>query len=184
MLSEEARDELLDIARKSVESAVRGETVPELESDNEKLQDKVGAFVTLKTNGHLRGCLGRFTSDLPLWETVQKMAVAAATEDPRFMGNRIQPEELDQVKIEISVLSPLEKTDDPMELELGTHGIYVQKGRRTGCFLPQVATETGWSKEEFLQRCCSGKAGLSPDAWKDPDTDVYLFTAEVIGENG
>ncbi|MFW5915583.1 MAG: AMMECR1 domain-containing protein [Planctomycetota bacterium] len=84
----------------------------------------------------------------------------------------------------MSVLSPLEKTGDPMELELGTHGIYVQKGRRTGCFLPQVATETGWSKEEFLQRCCSGKAGLSPDAWKDPDTDVYLFTAEVIGENG
>jgi AmmeMemoRadiSam system protein A len=183
MLSIEAREELLKIARTTVEAAVRGERVMKMPARSEELKGKQGAFVTLKTNGQLRGCIGRFVSEVPLWKIVQQMAVSAATQDPRFVGRRIQPQELDEVEIEISVLSPLQKTDDPLSLELGRHGIYIRQGGRTGCFLPQVATETGWSKEQFLSKCCAGKAGLSSEAWKSRDTEVYLFTAEVIRED-
>jgi uncharacterized protein (TIGR00296 family) len=109
------------------------------------------------------------------------MAKASATSDPRFFADRISASELNQLDIEISVLSPLQKTSEPLNLQLGIDGIYIKKGRATGCFLPQVATETGWSKEEFLSYCCSHKAGLAPDAWNDPETEVYLFTAEVFG---
>jgi len=112
---------------------------------------------------------------------VREMAIAA-TRDQRFLMNPITPGELDQIDIEISVLSPLEKTDDPLSLELGKHGIYIKRGWSSGCFLPQVATETGWSKEEFLSRCCGGKAGLTAEAWREPDTEVFLFTAEIFGE--
>ncbi|RPJ38229.1 MAG: AMMECR1 domain-containing protein, partial [Planctomycetaceae bacterium] len=101
--------------------------------------------------------------------------------DPRFLTNPITFSEVNKLEIEISVLSPLQRTDNPLNLELGTHGIYIKRGYACGCFLPQVADETGWSKEEFLSQCCSHKAGLAPDAWKDPKTEVYLFTAEVFG---
>jgi len=182
MLSDEAADELLRVARQSVKAAVKGQGAPDVKVDHPELQEKQGAFVTLKTDGDLRGCLGRFESDQPLWETVQVMARAAVTEDPRFAGQRITAQELDDLAIEISVLSPMEEIEDPLDIQLGKHGIYVKKGFRTGCFLPQVAEETGWSKEEFLAHCCSGKAGLSSDAWKESDTKVFVFTAEVISE--
>jgi len=116
-----------------------------------------------------------------LIELVAEMAKASATSDPRFFSDPITAEELDQLDIEISVLSPLQRTMDPLSLRLGVDGIYIKRGYATGCFLPQVATETGWSKEEFLSYCCSHKAGLPADAWKDPKTEVYLFTAEVFG---
>ena len=106
----------------------------------------------------------------------------AATQDNRFLANPITPGELEKIDIEISVLSPLERTEDPLSLELGKHGIYIKCGWASGCFLPQVATETGWTKEEFLSQCCGGKAGLPSDAWKQPDTEVFLFTADVFGE--
>jgi AmmeMemoRadiSam system protein A len=109
------------------------------------------------------------------------MAIASATGDPRFFADPITPRELKHLDVEISVLSPLQRTKDPLSLQLGVHGIYIKSGVSSGCFLPQVATETGWDKEEFLSYCCSHKAGLAPDAWKDPDTEVYLFTAEVFG---
>jgi uncharacterized protein (TIGR00296 family) len=88
---------------------------------------------------------------------------------------------LEQLDVEISVLSPLRKTDDPLSLRLGVDGIYIKRGCTSGCFLPQVASETGWSKKEFLSYCCAHKAGLPADAWRDPETEVYLFTAEVFG---
>ena len=110
------------------------------------------------------------------------MAAVSATQDSRFFANPIKTEELDALEIELSVLSPLEKTDDPLSLRLGIDGICIAAASGTGCFLPQVATETGWTTEEFLSYCCSQKAGLDPDAWKDPKTEVYLFTAEVFGE--
>ena len=182
MLSEEAQQELLKIARKTVEALANEEEPPQFQVDTPELQHQQGAFVTLKTNGRLRGCIGQFTADKPLWQVVQQMAEAAATQDPRFAGNRIRPSELDLLHVEISVLSQMEEMDNPLDIELGTHGIYVKKGFRTGCFLPQVATETGWEKEQFLAKCCAGKAGLAADAWKDPDTQVYSFTAEVIEE--
>ena len=180
MLSQQAREELLTIARRTVEAAVRGEGPPRFDVKDPELLVKQGAFVTLKTGGQLRGCIGRFTSDLPLWETIRGMAISSALEDPRFVGNRLRPGELDGLHVEVSVLSPLERTNDPLGIELGKHGIYIRRGNRSGCFLPQVATETGWSKEEFLSHCCAGKAGLPPDAWKDPQTEVLTFTAEII----
>jgi AmmeMemoRadiSam system protein A len=112
---------------------------------------------------------------------VVEMAQASATGDPRFLDDPITPDELPNLDIEISVLSPLKKTTDPLSLRLGVDGIYIKRGLYSGCFLPQVAEETGWTKEEFLSYCCSHKAGLPADAWKDPKTDVFLFTAEVFG---
>ncbi|MHC4592171.1 MAG: AmmeMemoRadiSam system protein A [Planctomycetota bacterium] len=183
MLSENSRKQLLNIARRTVEAVVKKEQRPQFDIQEPELCGQQGAFVTLRTNGNLRGCIGRFIADRPLWQIVRDMAVAAASEDPRFFGMQIQPAELPDVRIEISVLSPLRRIRDPMqEVELGKHGIYMKHGVRSGCFLPQVATETGWSKEEFLSHCCSGKAGLPPDAWEDPRTEVYVFTAEVLEE--
>jgi AmmeMemoRadiSam system protein A len=181
-MTEKARKELLRIARETVEAVVRGKPAPEFQTDDPELQVKSGAFVTLKNHGELRGCIGRFTSDKPVHSTIVDMAISSATEDPRFAYDRITPGELADLDVEISVLSPMERIADPLKLVLGTHGIYIRRGPRTGCFLPQVATETGWSKEEFLSRCCSGKAGLPPDAWRDPQTEVYVYTAEVFGE--
>lgn len=183
MLSENSRKQLLVIARRTVEAVVRKEQRPEFDVQEPELCGQQGAFVTLRTDGNLRGCIGRFVADRPLWQIVRDMAVAAASEDPRFFGMPLQPAELPDLHIEISVLSPLRRIRDPMqEVELGEHGIYIKHGFRSGCFLPQVATETGWSKEEFLNHCCSGKAGLPPDAWRDPRTEVYVFTAEILEE--
>lgn len=172
---------LLKIARDSVRAAICGTPEPKISVDSSTLGRQCGAFVTLKTDGDLRGCIGNFVSSEPLYRMVEQMARAAAVEDPRFFGRRIRPHEIDSLEIEISILSPLEKTSDPLSLELGRHGIFIRRGSRSGCFLPQVALETGWSKEEFLENCCSGKAGLPHDAWRDDDTDVFLFTATIIG---
>ncbi len=182
MLSQQARRRLLELARGAVEAAVKGQRLEPVEVDAPELQGHQGAFVTLKTRGRLRGCIGRFVADRPLWKTVRRMAASSATEDSRFETMRLRPEELGELDIEISVLSPLERIENPLDLELGTHGIYIRRGMRTGCFLPQVATETGWSKEQFLSQCCAGKAGLPPDAWQDPETEVLVFTAEIVTE--
>jgi AmmeMemoRadiSam system protein A len=180
-MNDNQRQTLLKVARDTVEAVIRRRPVPKVKSDDPDLNAPCGCFVTLKNADRLRGCIGNFTSEGPLIELVAEMAKASATGDPRFFGDTITPRELDQLDVEISVLSPLMRTDDPLSLRLGIDGIYIKKGRASGCFLPQVATETGWSKEELLSYCCSHKAGLAPDAWKDSGTDVYLFTAEVFG---
>ena len=172
---------LLKVARDTVEAVISGEPTEAPQSDDPELNAHCGCFVTLKNKGRLRGCIGQFTSESPLIELVAEMAKASATGDPRFFADRITPDELEELDIEISVLSPLQRADDPLSLRLGVDGIYIKKGPASGCFLPQVATETGWSKEEFLSYCCSHKAGLAPDAWKHPETEVYLFTADVFG---
>jgi AmmeMemoRadiSam system protein A len=182
-MTEQEKKAVLSTARVCVEAAVRSEPPPGCIDKEPFLDEKRGVFVTLKTGGRLRGCIGRFDPDEPLRQLIPEMASAAATEDPRFFGDRLTPEELPQLRIEVSVLSPLEKTSDPMAIELGVHGIYLKRGYRSGCFLPQVATETGWSKEEFLSYCANHKAGLAPDAWKDPKTEVYTFTADIISED-
>jgi AmmeMemoRadiSam system protein A len=187
-LSADARKALLDVARGAVEAAARGEAAPEFPpravegTIGDELAEPRGCFVTLKTHGRLRGCLGHFEADAPARERVREMARASALDDPRFGGDRISPDELADLNIEISVLHPRETIDDPLSIELGRDGIQVRKGARAGCFLPQVATETGWTKEEFLSHCCSHKAGLAPDAWRDPDTEVQRFRAEVFGD--
>ncbi|AQT69649.1 hypothetical protein STSP2_02843 [Anaerohalosphaera lusitana] len=174
---------LLKIAKNSVESAVTGSSNEPPKVDDPDLLQQCGCFVTLKNGNQLRGCIGQFTSDKPLADLVDEMGVSASRRDPRFLTNPITPEELPELNIEISVLSPLEKTGNPLSLEIGTHGIYIISGLSSGCLLPQVAVETGWSKEEFLSYCCQYKAGLAPDAWQDPATDVYLFTAEAFDED-
>ena len=182
-MNEAQRKILLATVRDTVEAAITGRPVPQVKSDDPQLNAHCGCFVTLKNKDRLRGCIGQFTSESPLIELVVEMAKASATRDPRFVSDPVTAEELEQLDIEISVLSPLKKTDDPLSLRLGIDGIYIKKGFASGCFLPQVATETGWNKEEFLAYCCSHKAGLAADAWKEPQTQVYLFDAEVFGSN-
>ena len=172
---------MLKTARGTVEACLTEGSVPKPESDDPELNAHCGCFVTLKSQGQLRGCIGQFTSEGPLIELVVEMAKASATRDPRFFADPITADELEQLDIEISVLSPLKRVDDPLSLRLGVDGIYIKRGGASGCFLPQVATETSWSKEEFLSYCCAHKAGLSPDAWKEAETEVCLFTAEVFG---
>jgi AmmeMemoRadiSam system protein A len=155
--------------------------VPKPESDDPELNAHCGCFVTLKNHDRLRGCIGQFTSEVPLIELVVEMAKASTTGDPRFFDDPLTAGEMKDLDVEISVLSPLQRTDNPLSLRLGVDGIYIKRGWASGCFLPQVATETGWSKEEFLSYCCAHKAGIAPDAWKKPGTEVYLFTAEVFG---
>ena len=116
------------------------------------------------------------------YKMVIDMTYSSAIEDPRFYNIRITRDELEDIDIEISVLSPLVEIEDPLDFELGIHGIYIKKGYASGVFLPQVATETGWSKEEFLTNICTHKAGLRADAWKDPDTNVLRFSAEILEE--
>ena len=180
-MNEAQKREVLRIARDTVRSVVAGQEPPSPSCDDPDLTARCGCFVTLKNRGRLRGCLGQFTSDKPLVALIVEMAKASATSDPRFLADPITPPELDDLDVEISVLSPLEKTNDALSLRLGTHGIYIKRGCASGCFLPQVATETGWTEEQFLSYCCSHKAGLADDAWKDPKTDVFLFTADVFG---
>ena len=181
-MNKSSRQRLLEIARAAVEAAVHGRPPSKVQEENPELQGRQGCFVTLKNGDLLRGCLGHFTSDKPLYRLVNEMARASATEDYRFLSQPITAEELPHLNIEISVLSLLEPIGNPLDIELGKHGITVRRGTASGCFLPQVATETGWSKEEFLGYCCSHKAGLAYDAWKDPKTEVQVFTAEVFGE--
>ena len=172
---------LLKVARDTVEAVIRREPIENPQSDDPELNAPCGCFVTLKNHSRLRGCIGQFISESPLIELVAEMAKSSATGDPRFFADPISAGELDQLDVEISVLSPLQRTDEPLSLRLGVDGIYIKKGRTAGCFLPQVATETGWSKEEFLSYCCAHKAGLAADAWRDPETEVNLFTADVFG---
>ena len=181
-MNEAQKKILLKAARDTVETVITaGGPIQRPTSDDPELNVHCGCFVTLKNQGQLRGCIGQFTSEIPLIELVVEMAKASATGDPRFLADPITTNELEQLDIEISVLSPLQRTNEPLGLRLGIDGIYIKKGGASGCFLPQVATETGWSKEEFLSYCCAHKAGLSPDAWKDMETEVYLFTADVFG---
>jgi len=181
IMDEAQRLVLLGVVRDVVEAVVRGKAAPEATSDDPELNAPCGCFVTLKNGDQLRGCIGQFTSMSPVIELVGEMAESSAKNDPRFQADPITADELDELDAEISVLSPLQRTNDPLSLRLGVDGIYIKKGGASGCFLPQVATETGWSKEEFLSYCCSHKAGLAPEAWRDRETEVYLFSAEVFG---
>ena len=179
-ISQEKRSQLVSLARSAVASQVHGRTAPRADSLDGILGEKRGCFVTLTNQGRLRGCIGTFRPDRPLGEMIVEMGRAAAR-DPRFVGDRITPSELEELDVEVSVLSPLTETDQPEQLEIGEHGIYVVAPQGAGCFLPEVATEMGWNAEQFLSHCCRSKAGLPPDAWKDPRVKVYLFTTEKFG---
>jgi AmmeMemoRadiSam system protein A len=179
-LNQEEQKELLKIARNAVETYIRTGKTPASKPAAPALNEKLGVFVTLEEQGQLRGCIGRFEPNIPLYQVVTEMAVAAATQDPRF--SPVTVAELSKLDYEISVLSPLRKVGSADEIVVGTHGVQVQKGFRGGVFLPQVATENNWNKETFLSVLCMQKAGLPPDCWKDPGTRLSVFTAQVFGE--
>jgi AmmeMemoRadiSam system protein B/AmmeMemoRadiSam system protein A len=177
-LADDEKQALLRIARASIQAELAGKK-PLAAKGQGTLDEKRGAFVSLKKRGHLRGCIGFIEAKKPLARTVEEMAVAAAFQDPRF--EPVRREELKDVKLEISVLTPLRKVADVGEIEVGTHGLYIRKGSRAGLLLPQVATEYGWDRDTFLKETCR-KAGLAPDAWLDPETEISLFSADVFGE--
>jgi MEMO1 family protein len=180
-LDEKARKGLLRIARETIkEYLTTGRTLPiDAAHLSQSLKAPSGAFVTLNKEGELRGCIGRFDATLPLCDVVQQMAIAAATEDPRFP--RVTAAELDPIEIEISVLTPMRRIHSIDDIELGKHGIYIRKGGHGGTFLPQVAKETGWTKEEFLGHCARDKAGLGWDGWKE--AEIYIYEAIVFDEH-
>jgi AmmeMemoRadiSam system protein A len=180
LLNDAQRKRLLQIARESLTSYVRDGKRNNFVEKDAVLNEPMGAFVTLHEKGELRGCIGNMVGRGPLYQTVADMAIEAATGDPRFPV--LSPAEIDAVDIEVSVLSPMKKVGGPEEIKIPGNGVVIKRGFRSGVFLPQVATETGWSKEEFLSNLCAHKAGLAPDAWKDPATDIYVFSAEVFGE--
>jgi MEMO1 family protein len=180
MLNKEQRKRLIDIARSSIAEYLKTGKRITLTENDPALKKELGAFVTLTEKGDLRGCIGHMTGDEPLYTTIADMAVEAAVHDPRFPP--VLASELKDIAIEISVLSPLERVYSADKIEMGKHGVLVRRGFSSGVYLPQVAIETGWSKEEFLSSLCAHKAGLSPDAWKDPATELYVFTAEVFSE--
>ena len=178
-LSDNEKKELLKIARTTLEKHVRDEKLPEDIPNDAKLKEKQGVFVTLQKHGQLRGCIGYVEGIKPIYEAVRDNAINASSNDPRFPP--VQPIELKDIDIEITVMTPLEKISDPNVIEVGKHGILIRKGWNQGLLLPQVATEYGWNREEFLAHTCM-KAGLPVNAWKDKDAEIYIFSGEVFGE--
>ncbi|MFA4916059.1 MAG: AmmeMemoRadiSam system protein B [Syntrophales bacterium] len=178
-LSEIEKETLLDIAKKTIEGKLTGRSVPESKAKSARLREKRGAFVTLKKHGQLRGCIGYIKAIKPLQETIEEMAIAAAFDDPRFPP--LTCEEMEHLTIEISVLTPLKEIKDINEIEVGMHGIHIVKSFYSGLLLPQVAVEHKWDRLTFLEQTCY-KAGLPPQAWKDKDTKIYIFSADIFGD--
>lgn len=177
-LKDADKAELLRIARKSIEAVVLGKTVPKFTADSPILGEKMGAFVTLTEGGELRGCIGHIVGTQPLYQTVSQMAIAAATDDPRF--SPLSSDEVGRIAIEISVLTPLRKVTSPEEIEVGRDGIYLEKGHNRGLLLPQVATEYGWDRHEFLDHTCL-KAGLPRGSWRE-GANIQIFSAQIFNE--
>jgi AmmeMemoRadiSam system protein A len=174
------KQELLKIARTSVETAVRQKKLYQVPANEpEALLTARGAFVTLKEHGDLRGCIGYMSPVKPLAETVRDVAAFAALEDTRF--HPVSESELGILQYEISVLSPLHKVEDIDQIHVGQHGLLIREGQYEGVLLPQVPTEEGWNRSTFLEQVCV-KAGLPMQAWKDDDADLFMFTALVFGE--
>lgn len=178
-LSLEDKRTLMRIARTTVEDVVKGQKVPDFKVTSPDLLENRGAFVTLTERGQLRGCIGYIIGVKPLYQTVREVAEAAALRDPRFPP--VKPEELDALEYEISALSVPHTIKDVNEIKVGVHGIIIRKGYHQGLLLPQVATDYGWDRQTFLEHTCT-KAGLPTDAWKDDDTEIQIFSAEVFNE--
>lgn len=179
ILNHEQQQQLLHVAQTAVEVYVRDGKEVDFKIEDARLNWPEGAFVTIHQNGKLRGCIGQIVSNgEPLWQVVRDMAITAASEDNRFLP--ISKDELEKLDYEISVLSAPEEIDDWSKIELGKHGVIVKSGWHSGVFLPQVATETGWSREEFLSQLCTQKAGLPADCYKDKNIQLLVFTAQVF----
>lgn len=181
MLSKEEKIYLLRLCRETLKYYFQGKTLkpdPPPKDKYPHLYEKKGVFVTLTKGGQLRGCIGTLKGEKPLYEEVCDVALSSAFKDPRFLP--LKEEELEEIEIEISLLSPFKRASSE-EVEVGKHGIYIKRGPFHGLLLPQVATEYKWDRETFLRHGCL-KAGLSENCLEDPETELYIFTAEVFSE--
>ncbi|HTP58894.1 MAG TPA: AmmeMemoRadiSam system protein A [Spirochaetia bacterium] len=176
-LTEEDGQVLIETARQAITSRLSQKAGCYPAPVTPALMIPCGAFVTLKSNGSLRGCIGRISSNRSLLQTVKEVAVSSAFEDPRFPP--LTKSEWPSVRIEVSVLTPFKRVRDPQSVCVGTHGVMIRRGYSSGLLLPQVATEQGWNREELLTHACR-KAGLPPEAWKDPATQIEVFSAMVF----
>jgi AmmeMemoRadiSam system protein A len=175
----DARKELLRIARETLECHLVDRPKPDYVPSTPALHQHSGAFVTLHNGDDLRGCIGFIQSDQELYRTVRQCAVSAATSDHRFESVTLQ--ELPQIRIEISVLTPFRTIQNAEEVEVGKHGLFITRGFRRGLLLPQVATEWHWDREAFLDQTCR-KAGLNEGEWREKGVKIEVFEAEVFGE--
>jgi AmmeMemoRadiSam system protein A len=179
-LNDEDKKNLLYIARETIEEYITTGLIYKIDTSgfSSTILTPAGAFVSLHKEGALRGCIGSFTPEKPLYLVVQDMAISAATKDYRF--SRVKESELKKIDIEISVLTPMKKIDSVDEIVLGKHGIYIKKGMNRGTFLPQVATSTGWDLDEFLGHCAQDKARIGWDGWRD--AEIFTYEALVFDE--
>ena len=176
-LTDQEKQKLRNVVAETLKSVVKGGPVPEFKDSSGHLGEQWGAFVTLTSHGELRGCIGNIVGTQPLIKTVAEMTRAAALKDPRFPA--VRPEELSSIEYEISVLTPIRTCEDIKDIVIGRDGLIITKGWRKGLLLPQVATEYGWGCEQFLEHTCI-KAGLPPDTWKDEDTIIEMFSAQIF----
>ena len=179
LLSEEERNFLLQLARNTILKTAKGETPDTPDYFSETLSTELGVFVTLHKSGELRGCIGYIEGIRPLQNAVIEMAQSAAFNDPRFAP--VSSEEVEDLDLEISVLSPVEEVLNVDEIEIGRHGLIIEQGFYKGLLLPQVASENNWDRTEFLKHTCR-KAGLPIDAWQDKKTKIFAFSAEIFSE--
>ncbi len=177
-LNVEEQKEILGFIRQTIKEYLEDDEIKPITLKNPKYDEISGAFVTLHKKGALRGCIGHIIGIKPLKNTIQEMAIASSTQDPRFPP--VEASELDDLDIEVSILSPLKRVKNPEEIVVGKHGIVMSQGPFKGILLPQVATEYGWDREIFLNHTCL-KAGLPEDAWKKGAT-IEIFSAQVFGE--
>lgn len=175
-LTEDEKKELLQLAHSTIELFVSENKIPEYKTKNTNLIEKKGAFVTLKKNGRLRGCIGFIEPRLPLYQSIMQTAIYAACRDARFLP--VSQDELDELEVEISVLSPLQKISDPKLVMVGKHGLVIAKNGKKGLLLPQVPVENHWDQQTFLEQTCI-KAGLPKDAWKT-GADIFVFEAVIF----
>ena len=180
-MSPQEQQSLLELARATMAARLSGRRSEAPEASAPGSPSFGGLFVSLHRGRQLRGCIGTFSPRGDLEQTVREMSLAVLT-DSRFVKDPVTAAELPELHIEISVLSASVPTKDPLSLEVGRHGVIVEREGRSGCFLPQVGSQQGWSAKRLLTECCTQKAHLPADAWKDPRTQVLLFTAEVFGE--
>ncbi|MFZ2089622.1 MAG: AmmeMemoRadiSam system protein A [Desulfobaccales bacterium] len=179
-LSPADQELLFRAARNSIQARLQGEKAVLPQAASPVLSQPSGVFVTLTRQGRLRGCIGYLEAAKPLLAAVQEMAAAAAFNDPRFPP--LRQDELADLELEISILSPMHRIKNIEEIEVGRHGLYMEQGPSRGLLLPQVATQGGWDRLAFLKQTCV-KAGLPPNAWEDPATRIFIFSAQIIHES-
>ena len=181
ILTDQQKKELLKLSRDTVTLYLNEKRILECKITDPILGEVMGVFVTLRKDNQLRGCIGNIIGIKPLYLGVIDMSIASSTQDPRFPA--VTKKELPYIDIEISALSPLKEITNPDEIVMGVHGVLVKDDYRSGVYLPQVATETGWGRDEFMDSLCVHKAGMEASAWRTGVCQIYIFTAEVFSEH-